>query len=248
MRNQINMGLAQAFPGQTTTTFSPTPAGRNGTLIAVVLDESGSMNSCRDATIAGVNEFVQGQAATSDAGAAYLTLVKFDAPRITTLYENMNVKQVPPLTHETYAPNGGTNLMDAIGETMTRINDFLAKLSAEERPGVLIQIITDGEENSSRTYSGDHIKTMVKRAETEADWSYQFLGANVDAFQMGATFGMNAANTASYSTKNMKGTMDVILENTRAVRAAKMAGTTTQELYASQAFYSDADRNKMTGE
>lgn len=248
MRNQINMSLAQAFPAQNNISFNPTPAGRNGTLIAVVLDESGSMQSCRHATITGFNEFVQGQAATSDAGAAYLTLVKFDAPKITTLYENMNVNQVPPLTHETYAPNGGTNLMDAIGETMTRINQFLTKLSVEERPGVLIQIITDGEENSSRTYSGDQIKTMVKSAETDGDWTFQFLGANVDAFKMGATFGMNAANTASYSTKNMKGTMDVILENTRTVRAAKMAGTSTQELYASAAFYSDADRNKMTGE
>jgi hypothetical protein len=138
--------------------------------------------------------------------------------------------------------------MDAIGETMTRINQFLTKLSVEERPGVLIQIITDGEENSSRTYSGDHIKTMVKSAETDGDWTFQFLGANVDAFKMGATFGMNAANTASYSTTSMKATMDVVLENTRTVRASKMAGLSTQELYASAAFYSDDDRKKMTGE
>lgn len=251
MRTNVNLGLAQAFPAQqivNQTKFTPVKAGRNGTLIAVILDESGSMASCWDATIQGFNEFVQGQAAAENAGAAYLTLVKFDAPRITTLYENMNVKEVPALTRQTYAPNGGTNLMDAIGSTLNRINQFLEKIAEQERPGVLIQIITDGEENNSRTYNGDVIKTMVKQAETDADWTFQFLGANVDAFHMGSQFGMNAANTATYNTTNMAATMNVIMENTRSVRAAKMAGTSTQELYASAAFYSDEDRNKMKGE
>jgi hypothetical protein len=251
MRTQINMGLAQAFPGQQSilqSKFTPTKAGRNGTLIAIILDESGNMASCWDATIQGFNELVQGQAQAENAGAAYLTLVKFDAPRITTLYENMNVKEVPPLTRQSYAPNGGTNLMDAIGSTLNRINQFLDKIPTQERPGVLIQIITDGEENSSNSYNGDQIKTMVKQAETDADWTFQFLGANVDAFHMGSTFGMNATNTATYNTTSMAATMNVILENTRAVRASKMAGVSTQELYASAAFYSDDDRKKMRGE
>ena len=248
MQVSATRGLNMAFPAQNFSSFKPVRAGRNGTLIAVILDESGSMNSCRDATISGFNEFVQGQAATQGAGEAFLTLVKFDAPNITTVYENVNVKQTPQLNTHNYRPSGGTNLMDAIGNTMERINSFLGGMQESDRPGVLIVIITDGEENSSNTYNGDVIKSMVKTSEKDADWTFTFLGANVDAFQMGASFGMNVANTASYSTSSMQATMDVVMSNTRAVRVAKMAGTSTQELYASNALYSDADRAKMNGQ
>jgi hypothetical protein len=138
--------------------------------------------------------------------------------------------------------------MDAVGYTLNRINTFLNSLAAQERPGVLIQIITDGEENASRNYHGETIRAMVRRAETEGDWTFQFLGANVDAFAMGASLGMNAANSAAYNTASMAATMDVIMENTRAVRSAKVKGVSTADLYASGVFYSDVDRARMKGE
>lgn len=249
---QVNaaQGINLAFPAQNnnqTITFTPHRAGKTGTLIAVILDESGSMSSCKDATIAGFNEFVQGHAQTTQAGAAYLSLVKFCSPNVSTVYEHVPVAQVQPLTDRTYTPGGGTNLLDAVGEAITRINTFLGTLPDAERPGVLIMIMTDGEENASRTYSHAQIKHMVKVCETEADFTFMFLGANVDAFAMGSTFGMNASNTAAYSTTNMAATMEVMLENTRAVRVAKSAGVSTQELYASNSLYSDADRHKMSG-
>lgn len=247
---QVNaaQGINLAFPAQNTNpTFTPHRAGKMGTLIAVILDESGSMSSCKEATIAGFNEFVQGHAQPTQSGAAYLSLVKFNAPHVQTVYENVPVAQVQDLTNTTYSPGGGTNLLDAVGETITRINTFLSTLPESERPGVLIMIMTDGEENASRTYSHAQIKHMVKVCETEADFTFMFLGANVDAFAMGSTFGMNASNTAAYSTTSMRATMEVMLENTRAVRVAKSAGVSTQELYDSNSLYSDADRQKMKG-
>lgn len=248
MQVNANIDLSVAFPGQhKATTFVPTRAGTNGTLIAVILDESGSMGSCWAQTISGFNEFVAGQAAAQGAGAAYLSLIKFDAPHIKTVYENQLISQVQPLNRETYTPNGGTNLMDVIGETMNRINSFLSSMQASERPGVLIVIITDGAENSSTRFNTVEIKSMVAAAESDGDWSFTFLGANVYAFAMGATFGMNAANTAAYTTSNMAQTMSVLSEAAVKVRAAKSAGVSTQELYASQAFYKDSDRNRMVG-
>ncbi len=246
---QVNASINMAFPGQNNnlSSFVPTRAGRNGTLIAVVLDESGSMQSCKDATINGFNEFVAGQAAAQGAGEAFLTLVKFDAPRISTVYENVNIKSTPQLNSSTYTPNGGTNLLDAVGETMHKINRFLGSMNENQRPGVLVVIITDGAENSSHTYNNAAIKSMVAAAESDGDWTFTFLGANIDAFSAGAAFGMNAANTASYSTANMSATMEVLTKSTSAVRQAKSAGVSTQDLYASQAFYNSTDRSRMTG-
>lgn len=240
-----NVHIAAAFPAQNLNTFKANTAGNNGTLIAVILDESGSMGSCRDATIAGFNEFVQGQRAATGAGEAYLSLIKFDAPHIKTVYENVNVKEVAPLSHATYTPNGGTNLMDAIGQTLNRINQLLSAHAQADRPGVLVVIITDGAENASREYSGEQIKEMVKTAEA-ADWTFTFLGANVDAFHMGSTFGMNASNSVNYSTASMAATMGVLNEATVRVRSAKSAGIHTSEIY-SQSMYTDADRSKTMG-
>jgi hypothetical protein len=58
---------------------------------------------------------------------------------------------------------------------------------------------------------------------------------------------MNASNTAAYSTASMAATMSVMSDSATKVRMAKSAGISTQELYESQALYSDADRHKMTG-
>lgn len=237
---------AAAFPAQTTlTTWQATTAGRNGTLIAVILDESGSMNSCRAQTISGFNEFVQGQRSATNAGEAYMSLIKFDAPLIKTVYENVHVNQAPLLNEESYTPGGGTNLMDAIGQTLNRINHVLAKHVPSDRPGVLVVIITDGHENSSTEFRTDQIKQMVKAAEA-SDWTFTFLGANVDAFSMGSTFGMNASNTVNYSTANMAATLDVLTKTTVGVRAAKMAGVHTSDIYG-QSLYSDADRARTMG-
>lgn len=210
-----------------------TRAGKNGTLIAVVMDESGSMGPVQHQTISAFNEFVLGQKnASKDAGKAYMTLVKFDAPNIHTVYANRPIEEVPDLNTETYSPNGGTNLLDAVGHTLAKVQNELGRHSSvEDRPGVIVLIMTDGEENSSRQFTSDEIKKMVKSAE-QSDWTFTFLGANIDAFYAGAQLGMSYNNTLQYSVKNMGGTMAAASATVAAVRSAKMKGVDTQALYA----------------
>jgi len=168
-------------------------AGKNGTLITMIIDESGSMHSAWNATIAGFNEFVQGQrSAEAAAGAGYLSLIKFDAPEIKTVYVNR------PLN----------------------------------------------EENSSRSFTRDQIKDMVKAAEA-ADWTFTFLGANIDSFAVGSTFGMNLQNSVNYSTNNMGATMAAVSASTVRMRSAKSAGTSTLDLYAT-GLYTDEEKKNMT--
>lgn len=249
----LNGTLPNPFPGHVQATVATatkeTPkykfkkAGTNGNLIAVVLDESGSMSSCWDQTISGFNEFVQGQRNAKEAGDAKLTLNKFDAPRIETVFADRPLAEVPALDKTNYHPNGGTNLLDCIGYTIEQVNDSLAKLKKKERPGVIVLIMTDGEENQSRKYNNEQIKAMVAAAE-KADWSFVFLGANIDAFSVGANFGMNVSNSVNYSTANMAQTMDVLSATTVRMRSAKMAGMDTQAVYASATF-TDEERAKV---
>jgi len=73
---------------------------------------------------------------------------------------------------------------------------------------------------------------MVAAAE-KADWSFVFLGANIDAFSVGASFGMNTMNSVNYSTTNMAQTMGTLSATTVRMRSAKIAGLDTHAVYAS---------------
>lgn len=237
--NPFPAGIQATVQVKTTVTTTPKykfkKAGTAGTLIAVILDESGSMSSCWDATIAGFNEYVAGQRAATDAGAAYLTLNKFDAPQIKTVYADRPIQEVPPLDKNSYRPNGGTNLLDAIGYTIEQVDAALAARKKKDRPGVIVVITTDGEENASQKYNNEQIKAMVKAAE-RADWSFVFLGANIDSFAVGSTFGMNASNTVNYSTANMGGTYASLSSTTVRMRSAKMAGMNSAAVYQTSMF------------
>ncbi len=253
------MNLPNPFPGvvanptvvtTTTTTTHTTPtykfkkAGTAGTLVAVILDESGSMTSCWDATISGFNEFVAGQKAATNAGAAYLSLIKFDAPHIKTVFVDRPINEVPALDKKNYCPNGGTNLLDAIGYTINQVNNTLANRKREERPGVIIVITTDGEENSSHNFNNSQIKAMVKAAE-KSDWSFIFMGANIDSFSVGSAFGMNVNNTVNYSVAKTASTYNSLNATTTRMRSAKMAGSSTDEIYQSVMF-TESEKKDMS--
>jgi hypothetical protein len=214
-------------------------AGKQGTLITMILDESGSMGIARDSTIVGFNEFVAGQRASeATAGAGYLTLIKFDAPNIKTVYAGRPLTEVPDLDTGSYAPGGGTNLLDAIGDAIVSVNAVLADKKKKHRPGVIITIMTDGEENSSHRYTNQQIRDMVAAAE-KADWTFQFLGANIDAFAVGSAFGMTASNSVNYDTSSMADTFASISASTVRMRMAKGSGRTTAEIYSSGLYTAD---------
>jgi hypothetical protein len=148
-----------------------------------ILDRSGSMETCRDDTIGGFNAFVSDQKTLG----GKLTLVQFDH-EINNVYEDTPLGDVAPLTTETFQPRGSTALMDAIGQT---IKKHAAKT------GVVFIIQTDGEENSSHTYTKAHIKDLIEQ-KTKDGWTFMYLGANQDAFAEAGSMGIAPAATLHY--------------------------------------------------
>lgn len=223
-----------------TSTNKPT---NGNTLIHVVLDETGSMNSCWDATINSFNEFIGGQKTTA-AGECNVSLSKFSTTgygrlghglqlgsAVRDLFTNVSVQNTPALSRSNYAPNGGTNLYDAIGSTVRRIESQLAPLA--EVPNVLVVIITDGEENSSTEFTQTGVRELLKAKEQEG-WTFLYLGANQDAWQAGSSLGLAKGQTMTYSTNNMDATMSTLSAATssyRNVRAqAFAAGNNSAEV------------------
>jgi hypothetical protein len=102
-----------------------------------------------------------------------------------------------PLSHDNYRVGGGTALLDAIGKTL---NDAYARIKTEMwgKPKVIVAIITDGEENSSREFTIDNIKDLIKKLMGE-DWLFQFMGADLDSFQVAASLGISSKFTSNFS-------------------------------------------------
>jgi hypothetical protein len=172
------------------------------TEIAFILDRSGSMSSMTQAAIAGFNEFLKAQQATLDDHGqpipATFTLILFDHEYL-PIHSRAPIQSAEPLTLETYQPRGNTALLDAIGRTIDFIGGELAATPEPERPAkVIIAILTDGEENSSRLFTMADINQRITHQTEKYQWEFLFLGANQDAIATAARMGIHAHQAATF--------------------------------------------------
>jgi len=163
-------------------------------LISVVLDQSGSMDAIRQSTIDGFNEMIQEQIKIP--GDALVSLIRFDSTTKVD-YVGVPIDQVQPLTLDSYIPDGMTALYDAIGETVERTDKWLADQTKTTR--VIVVILTDGGENSSRQVRQDDVKNLISRYE-ESGWTFTYIGANQDAILTAGTLGIAAGNAINFKS------------------------------------------------
>lgn len=217
--------------------FKPKRAGKNKSHIIFVLDDSGSMQSCRDNTINGFNEYLKAQQedAKETGIETFVSLYKFDGSSVKCTIDHINVHEVNPLNRNSYDPKGGTNLLDAMGGVMMQINNKLSAVKKKDRESVIITVLTDGEENSSRTFRNSDIKTMVEKAEAK-NWGFMFLGANINAFHAGSTLGFGVNNTMQYDTTGTTNTIRAASAMTSRMKSAYATGMDTSATYASMGF------------
>ena len=188
------MSPVQTNPGKTIQDIlKDTDPTQTAILVSIVLDESGSMQACQDATISGFNEYLTTLRQLN--GTVQVTLTKFNTQRTEVVYAGRPLNQVPDLDKTTYKPVDGTPLYDAIASTIHANQQALKKTHADQ---VLCVIITDGEENSSKQYTREKIVKLMKSCESNG-WTFVYLGANQDAWAIGQTLGMAKANTMSYT-------------------------------------------------
>ena len=150
------------------------------THITVILDRSGSMECIREDVIGGFNRYLHDQKEMT--GTATLTLIQFDTQDpYEVVHHYRPIAEVPELTRETYVPRAATPLFDALGRCLNDVEKSLADLPEDERPeGVVVVIITDGMENSSRELRRDQVRKMVE-AKKARGWNFAFLSADRDA-------------------------------------------------------------------
>jgi hypothetical protein len=145
-----------------------------------------------DDVIGGFNEFVRRQ---QDAeGDCVLSLVQFDSTDpYEVIHQTVPIDRVPELNPETYSPRSRTPLLDALGRTITRTGERLAKMAEPDRPGsVIFVVITDGLENASREYSRKQVFEMIREQREVYNWQFVFLAAEQDAIGEAHGYGFDA--------------------------------------------------------
>lgn len=164
--------------------------------LVFILDRSGSMSGLEDDTIGGYNDLLEKQ--KKEDREAVVTTVLFD-DKYELLHDRINLNGVAPITDREYFVRGCTALLDAVGKTISKIGNVQKNTTDSERAEkVLFVITTDGMENASREYSYEKIKEMIERQKTRYSWEFIFLGANIDAVQTAARFGIDEDRAANY--------------------------------------------------
>lgn len=166
------------------------------TELVFILDKSGSMGGMEADTIGGYNSLLSKQKAVT--GDAVITTVLFDQS-IHLLHDRINLQAVSTLGDHDYQVGGSTALLDAVGLTIDKIGNAIKHTNDAYRPEkVMVVIITDGEENASRLYSAERVKSMISRQMNKYGWEFIFLGANIDAVKTAGNYGIDPSRAQDY--------------------------------------------------
>lgn len=169
---------------------------KNLTQLVFILDRSGSMAGLESDTIGGFNAMLKKQ--KEEEGECVITTVLFDHD-VALLHDRIDIRAVKPLTRDDYTVRGSTALLDAIGKTIHKIGNVEKNTAEAYRADkVMVVIITDGEENSSRYYSLREVKHMIERQKERYGWEFIFLGANIDAVETATRFGIDKDMAVDY--------------------------------------------------
>lgn len=168
---------------------------RNVTEIIFLLDRSGSMAGLERDTIGGFNSLIEKQCRLE--GETMLTAVLFD-DQYEVLWNGIDANNAR-LTDKDYYVRGCTALLDAVGKTILDVGYRLSKTSKDRRPGKVIFVITtDGMENSSREFTYEKVKEMIKHQIEKYSWEFIFIGANIDAAKEADSIGISMDNAYNF--------------------------------------------------
>lgn len=160
----------------------------------MILDVSPSMQNRWDQTLSGLNEYFDSlrkdQAANDQPYKVTMTTFSSD---VETPYTEVELDAIPTFSFKNLQPHGyGTALYDAIGPTLQAINT---------NDPVLVVIVTDGEENSSRKWDDGRLAKLMDERQALGNYTYAYLGVAKEAWgnaaKMGSTLMRSMNNVAT---------------------------------------------------
>jgi len=203
------------------------------TIYHLIVDQSGSMSDCIEATINGYNDQLNRirkmQAEFPDQDirmglTMFNTSIKIQAVA-------KDLKNATNLSRENYIPNGGTALYDGIGQTVLHLEEAYARQSDVPTTFVIV-VLTDGYENSSNLFNLQQVRSLIQRLEATEKWTFSFIGATLDAIEVAQTMAIKANNSYSFEKKSMKADVwDKLSDSMNAYFNKKSRGEKLSDLF-----------------
>ena len=123
-------------------------------------------------------------------------------------------------------------MLDAIGRGIQDLAHSLATLPEEGRPSqVVMAIVTDGAENSSREFTRTQITEMIQEKQKQQDRQFVFLSADLNALDDAEAQGVRASHAMAY---------DQTAGGTRAAWGALTARTSDYRAHRQETCHSPA--------
>lgn len=168
----------------------------NLTELVFILDRSGSMTGLEADTIGGFNTLIEKQ--RKKKGDCYVSTVLFNAGS-EVIHDRVKLSEIKPMTDDDYFTYGGTALLDAVGGAIHHIGNVHKYARPEDVPEhTLFVITTDGMENCSQRYTNERVKYMIERQKIKYGWEFLFIGANIDAVETAAQYGIDRDRAVNY--------------------------------------------------
>ena len=169
----------------------------NVTELVFILDRSGSMHGLEKDTIGGFNSMIKKQKKQS--GECYVSTVLFNDESV-VVHDRVKLSEIRSMTEDDYRVGGCTALIDAIGGAIHHIGNIHKYARPEDVPeNTMFIITTDGMENASHRYTSDRVKSMIERQKEKYGWEFLFIGANIDAVETAARYGIGADRAVNYN-------------------------------------------------
>ena len=169
----------------------------NITELVFILDRSGSMSGLEDDTIGGFNSMIEKQ--KKQDGDCYVSTVLFD-DESEVLHDRVKLADISKMTDNDYTVRGCTALIDAIGGAIHHIGNIHKYARPDDVPEHTMFIITtDGQENASHRYTSEQVKKMIEHRREKYGWEFLFIGANIDAVETAARYGIDKERAVNYN-------------------------------------------------
>ena len=178
-----------------------------------IIDASGSMYGVTADVIGGFNSFLKEQNALEDK--AYLTTVLFNSI-VKPLYQSKDIHSIEFLDKGIYKASGTTALFDAIGSSVLSLSE------RAKTKKVMVIIMTDGYENSSKLFSRSKIKRIIEMKTTEG-WEFIFAGANIDVDKVSDSIGIRKNRRMEYKSDS-EGTRKIYERMSKITSAYRTTG------------------------
>ncbi len=165
------------------------------TELIFILDRSGSMGGLESDTIGGFNATINDQKTLEEE--TRVTTILFDN-FFEILHDRIDLQDLPTLTEKDYFVRGSTALYDAVALGINKIVNVQKQTKQDGRADkVIMVIITDGYENSSRETNAAMLHKMIDGCKKDG-WEFLFLGADIDAQAAAGAIGIESSRASNF--------------------------------------------------